>query len=286
VLGFIFLVVLQVPRQATRIIACEVGQGDAILIIQGSKQVLVDGGPSGEKVLACLARQMPYWDRTIELIVLTNTDFDHMNGLASVVERYLVMQFVTADGVHRSESLEKLSEALRRNRIQPVGVERGDRVRLEGNDKTGELSFDVLWPPQVENKYVAVLGAQMDEAEREQILKASAKRGDLNERSVVLLLTVGGYRALLMGDSGFQTENELLKEGLITNVDYLKVGHHGSKNSTGLELLQQARPEIAVISVGKNNYGHPTRETLDRLEKMGAKVKRTDLEGDIEVEIL
>lgn len=281
-LGLSGLAFMQVPSGGTRVIACDVGQGDAILITKGSNQVLVDGGPSGEKVLACLSRHLPFWDRTIELIVLTNTDFDHMNGLSSVVERYQLSQFVTSDGVHESQALTRFRDTLVAAGVSAAAVEQGDTIYVGVRDR---LELKVLWPPEVEEQYLAVFGDQLDAREREQILGASAKRGDLNERSVVLLLEEEGYRVLLMGDSGFQTEKEMVEGKVVPDIDYLKVGHHGSKYASSVEFLELVSPETAVISVGKNRYGHPTEEAIGRLEAVGARVLRTDEAGDVVVEI-
>ena len=84
-----------------------------------------------------------------------------------------------------------------------------------------------------------------------------------------------------MGDAEKGLEGELVKKGMVGDVDVLKVGHHGSKTSTSQELLNTALPEVAVIPVGKNSYGHPHPTTLDRLTKLGTKILRTDREGDI-----
>lgn len=246
---------------------------------KGPIQVIVDGGPSGEKMLSCLERHVPFWDRTVELIVLTNTDYDHMNGLSAVVERYKVMQFVTSDGVHKSAALDKMIAKLSEYGISVVGVEQGDIIKVEGESP---ITLNVLWPPEVIEEYVAVFTDQMSKDEREQILGASAKRGDLNERSVVVEILEDGKRYLLMGDAGFQAEKELVKSGLLHDIDYLKVGHHGSKYASSREFLEVVKPEIAVLSVGRENrYGHPTEETLGRLEDAAALIMRTDLEGDV-----
>ncbi len=222
---------------------------------------------------------MPFWDRTVELIVLTNTDYDHMNGLSAVVERYEVMQFVTSDGVHESSALDRMIAKLREHGVVVFGVEQGDVVRVSGES---EMELKVLWPPEVIEEYVAVFSGQMEESQREQILGASAKRGDLNERSVVVEILEDNHRYLLMGDAGFQAEKELVKSGLLHDIDYLKVGHHGSKYASSQDFLEIVRPEIAVISVGeRNTYGHPTKEALARLENVGTAVMRTDMEGDI-----
>ncbi|MFH1244056.1 MAG: MBL fold metallo-hydrolase [bacterium] len=284
ILGFLILLVAQMPDTKAKMVVCDVGQGEAILFIKGSTQVLIDGGPSSEKILSCLEEYVPFYDRTIELIVLTNTDFDHINGLSAVIDRYQVIQFVTADGVHSSVGLDKFIEKLMINKIVVHAVERGDRVIVQTKQGLDKLEFRVLWPSEVIEQYVAVFSDQMQNDERKRILGASAKRGDLNERSVALLLLEDNQTILLMGDAGDQAEKEMVKSGDLPDADILKVGHHGSKYASTLEFLEKVRPELAVISVGaKNTYGHPTKETLEQLSKIGAVVRRTDLEGTIEI---
>lgn len=279
VVGVVLLVIEQWPREGLRMVVCDVGQGDGIVLIKGRTQVVVDGGPSGTKMLACLEQYVPFWDREIELIVLTNTDYDHMNGLSAVVERYRVRHFVTSDGVHESAALTRLGASLRERGVKVVAVEQGDKLEILGQE---QLELNVLWPPEVREEYVAVFTTQMDNAEREQILGASAKRGDLNERSVVLEIIEGGKRYLLMGDAGFQAEEELIKSGRLHDVDYLKVGHHGSKYASSEEFLESIKPEVTLVSVGEGNrYGHPTDEALARLEQSGSRVRRSDVEGTI-----
>lgn len=282
ILGFGVLAVAQMPSGKARMVVCDVGQGDAILITKGNNQVLVDGGPSSEKILSCLEQNVPFYDRSIELIVLTNTDSDHLNGLNAVLDRYKVIQFVTADGVHGSDALTKLIGKLETNRISVVSVERGDLLKVTSQHGQNVLEFKVLWPPDVMTENVAIFGSQINSVKREQILGESAKGHNLNERSVVLLLLEDNKRILLMGDGGDQTERELVKMGDLAKIDVLKVGHHGSKYASTQEFLQMIRPMIAVISVGtKNTYGHPTPETLARLKQIGAEIRRTDMEGTI-----
>lgn len=282
-IGFVILVILQMPDRHARMIACDVGQGDAVLLTKGSNQVLIDGGPNSEKILSCLARHMPFWDRHIELIVLTNTDFDHMNGLSAVLLRYSTTSFVTADGVHDSEAFARFQDAIALTGIHVRGVEQGETLTVGTRDR---LTFTVMWPPQVVDEYIAVFSNQIDESVREQILGASAKRGDLNERSVVIMLTENDYKVLFMGDAGNQAEKDLVTSGLLSDVDVIKVGHHGSKYASSLDFLSVVKPEISVISVGENNrYGHPTREALERLSMVGSVVRRTDVEGDVVVNL-
>lgn len=286
IIGLVAVILQQMPSQNAKMVVCDVGQGDAILIIKERLQVLIDGGPSSEKILTCLEQHVPFYDRTIELIVLTNTDFDHMNGLSAVIDRYQVIQFVTADGVHEGDALNKLTAKLAEAKIVVKPVEQGDRVVVRGSQTSSELVFDVLWPPDTIEQNVAIFGDQLTKLEREQILGASAKRGDLNERSVVLLLLEGNKKILLTGDSGDQAEKVMIKEGKLPDIDILKVGHHGSKYASTLEFLQMVRPEVAIVSVGsKNSYGHPTAETLGRLEQVGARVRRTDTEGTVVIDL-
>lgn len=285
-LGLVVLLSWQWPSQNTRMVVCDVGQGDAILIIKERLQVLVDGGPSTAKVLACLEQHVPFWDRTIELIVLTNTDFDHMNGLSAVLDRYEVIQFVTADGVHESAALDKFIDSLDRNGVRVEAVERGDWLIVGEERRDLQLRFEVIWPPDTKRENVAIFGSQMEENERKQILGASAKASDRNERSVVLLLLEDTKSVLLSGDIGVQTEKELLELGGLRSVDVLKVGHHGSKYASTREFLDIIKPEIAVISAGINNrYGHPTGETLERLSRIGAMIYRTDKDGTVVLEL-
>ena len=286
VLGIVILVVEQMPSERARMVVCDVGQGDAILITKGNIQTLIDGGPSSEKILSCLEDYVPFYDRTIELIVLTNTDFDHMNGLSSVVDRYEVMQFVTSDGVHSSDALTKLVQNLTNAKVSVEAVERGDMILVGGQKTNTKLVFEVIWPPDTIEENVAIFSEQMDKLRREQILGVSAKRGDLNERSVVLLLLEDNKKILLSGDAGDQTEKWLVAHGSLPMVDILKVGHHGSKYASTLEYLQKIDPKLAIISVGsKNRYGHPTSEAMERLLQVGATIRRTDKEGTIVIEL-
>jgi len=104
---------------------------------------------------------------------------------------------------------------------------------------------------------------------------------DLNEDSVVLELSFGTFRALMMGDAGFVAEGALTDS--VRSVSVLKVGHHGSRTASGASFLAAIRPQVAIVSVGRNHYGHPAPETLDRLHAAGAQAWRTDLEGTVTV---
>lgn len=225
-------VVGQAPDGKLHVIFCDVGQGDASLIVKGDFQMLIDTGPKNGGVAACLARHMPFWDQQIEVFVNSHPQADHIGALAEVEGRYRI------------------------GKKWLTGVA-GDRIRY------GDLGFDILWP-----------------AESSRVLGAST---DPNQLSVVVNLVYGEFSALFTGDLGEAEERALARDGLLRQIDVLKVAHHGSKYSSSAEFLSAVRPKLAVISVGRNNYGHPTGEALERLKAVGARIWRTDKQGELEI---
>ncbi len=276
------LILTSLPSPVAKFIACDVGQGDAILITKGDTQVLVDGGPRGDAVLSCLSRHIPFWDRNIELVVFTNTDYDHLNGLNSVLPRYHIGRIVTGDGVGESDALAQFIDTLKTSNNTVSQVGQGDIIKV-GTDNG--LTFRVLWPKDPNPATMTAFDSEIATGERSRVLGINLVK-NTNERSVVLELDENGYKVLLTGDAGVPSEQELLSEHLLPRVDLLKVAHHGSKYSSSAPFLATLHPTLAVISVGaKNTYGHPTEETLSRLNDIGATVRRTDQEGDIVVNL-
>lgn len=250
-----------------RIVFCDVGQGDGMLIISPSgSQILVDGGP-GKKILNCLGEKMPFWDRKIEAIVLTHAQKDHMEGLIAVLERYEVKTIVTS-GISNDSQLfgEWQMRVMAENaRIyQPLS---GDKIILanhEGGEAAGKQAdvIEVLWPT----------------AQQLEIWKNDAPY-DLNDTSIVVRVESGQFCAYLTGD----IPKEILV-GLVNKAcQILKVSHHGSKTGTNQEILDKVKPEIAVVQVGKNSYGHPHKEVTELIESGGVKLFRNDLNGLVEV---
>jgi competence protein ComEC len=275
---------LRWPDGRVHVVMCDVGQGDASLITKGFTQVLIDGGPSQEKLLACLSERMPFWDRQIEMVVLSNNDGDHYTGLISVFERYEVGLLVASSIVKEAKSFWAFRQAV---------VDEGTKVHVPkvGEElKAGELEFRVLWPEERmgevafwQDTRMARLPDGQGLVNGESVLGA-VSTDEPNSYSVVLDLKYGEFKGLFTGDIGVDEEEALVDSGLIRDVEFLKVAHHGSKYSSSLEFLEVAKPEVAVIGVGaKNSYGHPTSETLGRLEEVGAKVWRTDKDGEIEI---
>ena len=259
--SLIWLAVFSFPDKDLHLIFCDVGQGDAVLVQKGSNQILIDGGPD-EQVLECLSDNLPFWDRNIEMAVLTHSEADHVTGLISVLERYNVEYFVINNIAKDTDRFWRFRENLIKEGAKIYNPKAGEEIKI------ADIDFTVLWPKERLNS-----GAK-------NVLGAASYSGDLNETSVVLRLSFGDFCALLVGDIGAETESQLDK---VTPCQVLKVPHHGSKYSSSEEFLKHVKPDLAVISVGKNSFGHPTEEALDRLKSTGAKILRTDQNGEIEI---
>lgn len=230
----------------------DIGQGDAIFIDAPDAQVLIDGGPDDE-ILEKLSTVMPFWDRSIDVVINTHPHADHVMGLDYVLERYAVGEVWVSGQEYDSDAFAYFKE-LEKNEWTLVhagdDMDLGDGARL-----------DVLWPDiDVEGK----------------ILEST------HDGNVVTEVTYGNTTILLTGDFEADRERQILDE--LDHVDVLKVGHHGSETSTSWELLQDITPDYAVISVGEgNDYGHPKPGVLDRLHAIGATILRTDLDGDVRI---
>jgi len=249
-LPFSFLFTL--PSNKTYLIACNVGQGDAILIIQKTTQILIDGGPNN-KVLDCLAKNMPFYDREIELVINTHPEKDHLTGLIDVLDRYQVKQLITNNLTSDSEVYKAFSQKVKQKNIPTFSPQKGDIIKI------ANLELISLWPDK------KVLG------------EATAKT-PVNDTGLVFQLKSGSFDVLLTADIDQEVEDQLIKENNFQDIEVLKVAHHGSKYSSSEEFLEAIHPQIAIISVGKNQWGHPTQEVLDRLQSIGSQILRTDKE--------
>lgn len=265
-----WLAVFSFPDQRLHLVACDVGQGDAILATYGNVQVLTDGGPDN-KVLSCLSRHMPFYDREIEMVVLTHPQLDHFGGLVEVFKRYKVNTFLGNSVDASSSGYQVLKKEIEGSQAQIINPSEGMMIRL------GKIHYDIVNSPQNFDR-VEIAGQATG------VLGAFTASRDLNDYSVLANLSFGDFRALLTGDIDQNMIPDILKTGRIEKVDYLKVPHHGSKNGLTKELLDATGPKVAVISVGKNNrYGHPHEETLKLLRETGTKILRTDEGGEVEV---
>lgn len=257
ILVLVSITIATLPDTKLHVSFLDVGQGDAILIQQGSQQVLVDGGPSPQAINLELGKRMPFWDRTIELVLLTHPDADHLTGLVEVLKRYHVERIVYPDFSSDQPLYTEWQQIIKDKRINVTLAQTGQQISLGDG-----VQIDVLNPT----------------------LPASFEAGS-DDNGVVARLSMGKTSFLLTADISWQAEYYLIAHRADLGSTVLKVAHHGSASSTTAEFLAVVKPQIAVISVGKDNkYGHPTPETLNRLDAgiSEKNVYRTDEVGTIE----
>jgi competence protein ComEC len=250
----------QFPDGVLHVTFLDVGQGDAIFVeTPGGVQILIDGGPEGSALLSELGCHMPFWDRTLNLVVLTHPDADHLSGLIPALERYGVRAVVARALPHETDLVAAWEKALANEENGGATLVRGEAgARLTLSDG---VTLEILHP-----------GAELIEG----------SDADSNNNSVVLRLTYGDVAFLLPGDVEAEVEGELVRSGAYLRSTVLKVPHHGSKTSSSLPFLDAVRPQVAVISVGQGNkFGHPSEEVLERLE--GTLVFRTDHNGTVSI---
>ncbi len=247
------------PDDRLHVSFLDVGQGDAILIQKGNQQVLVDGGPSPQAIILGLGEKMPFWDRTIELVVLTHPSADHIAGLVEVLNRYEVKQVLYPDLDFKSEIYDEWLRLLDGENIKYTIAQAGQQIDLgEG------MVIEVLNP---------------------QVPLLSGTESDVDNNGVVLRLGMGKVSFLLTADTMWEVEFELIARRASLASTVLKIAHHGSDTSTTPELMAAVNPQLAVISVGADNkFGHPSSEVMARLiERIGAEnIYRTDKQGTIE----
>lgn len=278
VLILLFSFLFAVPDGKLHIVFCDVGQGDAMYVrFPDGKDALFDGGPANGKVLSCLGRHMPFYDRTIELVSLSHAQADHFGGLIEVFKRYNVELFLTSPaGNSDAKSYQELVSLIKTKDVKVQNVYTGDVL----NDR--EVKLISLWP---ERSFITA--TITDDVSSNKVLGATTQASDLNDFSLVYHVRHGDFDLITTGDA----EADILKKVLTINsvdistnpIEVLKVPHHGSKRGLNDEIVNKLQPKLAVISVGKNSYGHPSDIALELLKKVGAQIKRTDGDGEVEV---
>jgi len=261
--AFVWQALFNLERnQALEVTFFDVGQGDSIFIeTSDGYQILIDGGPDS-KILEKLAREMPWGDKTIDLIILTHPEKDHMVGLLKVLERYQVEQILWTGIIRHTADYDKWQELIQKEKAQITIAESSQRI------KGGGVFLNILYP------FESLEGEKFKES---------------NNTSIIAQLIFSNSSFLFTGDAPQSIEKKILsrcQENLNCSLDsdVLKVGHHGSKTSTSEEFLKEVSPKIAVISCGKNNpYHHPHQDVLKNLEKFDIKILRTDQVGDIKI---
>ena len=257
--------------QEFKVVFFDVEQGDSALIKTNlGHYILIDGGESS-LILEKLSQKIPFYEKKIDLIVLTHAHADHLGGLIHVLENYHV-ENVLWNGVRTDTNLFDKWQRLLEEKDYNIKIsEAGQRI------KSGSFFIDVLYPFKKIN---------------DEFFK------DVNLSSIILRIVYNNNSFLFTGDAYHLIEQELIEmeefcrdktkeiecRGMTLKSDVLKVGHHGSKTSTSENFIEKVMPFIAVISSEESNrHGHPHQETLEVLKKYDIKVARTDKEGDIEI---
>ena len=255
------------PKEDFRIACLDVGQGDGIVIeMENWWNILIDGGSTNKSSLGQY-QLIPYLKSRgisrLDGIYISHTDEDHISGVREILDyiskgltiiRVENLILPDWDEVQDNKNFQELTELANAAGTRVIYVNAGDRVRY------GETTLKVLWP------------------------EAGATGKEVNEDAMVIEMTNGAFKGVFTGDIGKDTEDKLLQKGVLEDVDFLKVAHHGSKYSTGEEFLDVVKPELSVISCSATNtYGHPSPDTLKRLENSGSKVLITKDVGAVTI---
>jgi competence protein ComEC len=254
------------PLKPLSVYFFDVGQGDAALIVSPSgKTVLIDAGPpEADEQLVPRVRQLV--QGPLDLVILTHPHLDHLGGMVRVLQAVGARRFMDPGFDHPSEAYRKLLEV--------VGHDVDQVMTPTPNPKNPEApltiglgegtSLSIFWPRVPQQPFL------------------KNTRSDPNSNSIVARLNHGGTSFLFMGDAEPETEAALLARSVDLRATVLKVGHHGGRHSSTAPFLASVRPQAAVISCGVGNeYGHPTAEALQRLGAQGARVLRTDRDGEV-----
>lgn len=235
-------------NQNPQIIFLNVGQGDSILIQQGNFQMLVDTGPD-DSVLYELPKYMPPNDYTIEVILLTHSHDDHIQGLFSILNNYKVENIIYQSDCFESSDFEYV-------KTNYSGILQDLKEPFEL--KYGDIDIASMYPFNIEC------------------------HDDVNQDSIVLNLKIYDTKILLMGDAGFEVEDYLLKNNLLSQTDILKTGHHCSRSATSDMFLKAVFPSVSICSCGEGNtFGHPHSETIKKFKKYHVQYLITYEEGNI-----
>ncbi len=238
-----------------KVVFLDVGQGDSILIMSPHGRVaLIDSGKYeniGEKV----ARYLPIGKRNIDLLIATHPDLDHIGGMTTLLDEFQIGKFIYTDLLAGSPVYRELAQKVREYHIDSHQGKAGEKIWLDDN-----FYLRILYPPFLQ------------------------KGVDANDMSLVIKLDYGGQSFLFTGDASKNVEKKLIAfyPQRVLHSDILKLGHHGSRNSSGKDFLRDVHPQYGVISVAcHNSYGHPHIEVLKNLDELGIKELNTCKDGDI-----
>ena len=238
----VWTVAMSRPDGNLKVVFADVGQGDMTVITTPSGQtIVVDGGPDPERAVQVLDSQMPFWKRTLSLVVLSHPHSDHVSGLSEVLRRFRVERILESRSEYESADYAAWSRLADSEGAQLLGVRPGMGLSFDDGVELYVLAPDVA-------------------SDNSTLL-------DANDASVVVRLVYGNASFLLTGDVFREGERWLLGSGQVLDSDVLKVAHHGSDTSSSAPFLGAVSPRAAVISAGQDNrFGHPDPEVVERLE--------------------
>lgn len=244
-------------KDVLKVVFLDVGQGDAIFIqTPMGNQILIDSG-NGVNILTKLGEVLPFFDRSIDAIFATHPDQDHIGGFPDVLKFYKVGEFFRNGAVYDTATAQEVMKNVDVKKIKSEILCRGEILDLGGG-----VFLEILWPLTCDS---------------------TKKNSDTNSDSIVAKLVYGESSIFLTGDAPIKTEKALISlDSLSLKSNILKVGHHGSKNSSSEDFLRAVSSTDAVISVGlKNSYGHPNIEVVDQLKNIGERISETSLLGNV-----
>lgn len=227
-----------------------VGQADSILVQQGSQNMLIDAGTnaSANTLIGYLKAQNI---KKLDYLILTHPHEDHIGGADVVIDTFNIGTVFMPKVTSNTKTFKDVVTSMNKKSLKAKQPVVGDSFKL------GEASFNILGP-------------------------INTVVGDLNTYSIVLRLTFGSNKFIFTGDAQVSNEKDMINKGMDLSADVLKLGHHGSRTSTSQQFLDKVNPKYAVISCGiKNDYGHPHKEVMQRLQAKKIKVYRTDENGTI-----
>jgi len=245
------------PSKSSKVYFLDVGQGDAELVVfPGNIKVMTDAGPDN-KVMTSLGKALPTGDHYIDLAIVSHPQLDHFNGYNFILDQYKVGAFIINGRSDTKTVYEwpQLLAKIKEKNIPLITLGAGDSITYASD------TIDMLSPD-----------------------KDFIQSGELNDTGFVELIKTPEFRTLLTADTGFNVEDYLVQNHFDLKADVLKIGHHGSKTSSGANFLAAVNPKVAAIEVGaKNMYGHPTKEALARLASTTVNIFRTDMNGTVEI---
>lgn len=259
---YLFVLSLSVGDNKLKVSFLDIGQGDSILIqAPNGNQMLVDGGPPTGALERRLGEELPFWDRFIDVVLMTHPDQDHIGGFVNLLKNYQAGVFVEPGVGSDNGVYQTLENEVEEKGIHKILARRGMRINLGSG-----VVFDILFPDRDTTGW------------------------ETNRASIVGRLSYGNNSFLLTGDSPTEIEHYLigLDKKLATSTlqsDVLKAGHHGSHTSSSEEYVRRVSPQYAIISAGKNNkYGHPHKEVVDLLNSLNIPILSTINMGTITFE--